>query len=114
MINDPHHDHQNENMKATTPIRTGFCPLCFYTEGSHSRDCAYRTMTGAVYDVDGIKHNQFPDGKYLVQTRRGQHIGVYINNDYDGGKPYLSVTFDDDTREIDPRDIARIARIVEV
>jgi len=114
-MNDPHHDHEHGNMKATiSTIRTGFCPLCFYAEGSHSRNCAYRTMTGAVYDVDGIKHNQFPDGKYLVQTRKGQFIGVYINNDYDGGKPDLSVTYDDDTREIDPCEIVRLARIVEV
>jgi len=101
-------------MNPNTTIRTGFCPLCFYAEGSHSRNCAYRTMTGAVYDVDGIQHNQFPDGKYLIKTRKGQLVAVYINNDWDGGQPYLTVTYDEDTREVEPRDIARIARITEV
>lgn len=88
MINDPHHDHQVFEMKATPTLRTGFCPLCFHAEGSHSHACANRSMTGAAYDVDGIQHNQFPDGQYLIKTRKGQFIGVYINNDWDGGQPF--------------------------
>ena len=109
------HDLTHSNMKVPTPIiHTGFCPLCFHAEGSHSHVCAKRSMTGEVHHVDGVKHNQFPDGKYLIKTRKGQFIGVYINNDYDGDQPDLTVTFDDDTREIDPLTIARIARIVEV
>lgn len=111
-MTDPHHDHQNGNMMIQPT--THHCSLCHSAEGDHSRTCARRSMTGKTYEVNGVAHGDFPDGKYLVETARGQYIGAYFNNDWNGNQPDLTVTFDDDTREIDPREIVRLARIVEV
>jgi phage/plasmid primase-like uncharacterized protein len=111
-MNDPHHDHQHANMKvATQPTRIRrYCHHCLIMGGRHSLSCPVRNGAGEWHEVDGVAVGDFRDGRYLVETVTRQFVAVYLNND----EEQVYLTFDDDTREIDPRMIVRIARIVEV
>lgn len=40
----------------------------------------------------------------------GTEIVGYVNNDCDGDGEWVEVTYDNDTREIDPREVVRLAR----
>ena len=108
MIGDPHHDHQNGNMKAPTFI-THHCPICYAEWDKHHRNCPQKTAAGPWQDVDGLEHGDFPDGVYMVRLSTGKRAVAYVNNDTDGGIDFVSLTYDNDTREIDPRDVVRIA-----
>lgn len=110
-MNDPHHDHQNGNMKATTPTRYNHhCRHCHVMGGKHSQVCPVRNGAGIWHEVNGVEVDDFKDGRYLVETVKQAFVAVYLSNDEE--RVYLY--FDNDTREVDPREIVRVARITEV
>ena len=98
-MNDPHHDHQLFEMNFHSPATiTHHCPN------------RYGSVAVAWATVAGLKYNTVPDGKYMLRLADGTEIVGYVNNDFDGDGEWVEVTYDNDTREVDPREIVRVAR----
>lgn len=105
-----HHDTDYQNMK-TAPTITHHCPLCWQVEGSHSRVCPNRYAAGAWVAVDGLGYEDIPDGTYLLGLADGTLLVGYVNNDCDGGGAWVDVSYHNDTRQVNPADIVRYARM---
>lgn len=112
-MNDPHHDHQlfEMSIQPTRPTMTHHCPLCLHAEGSHSRVCPKRCAAGAWVAVDGLEHGDMPDGVYLLGLADGTLLVGYVNNDCDGSGEWVDVAYHNDTRQVNPADIVRYARM---